>query len=338
MNNQITAPFSSLVYFRLIALWVICESVLGGIIHGFKLPVSGLIVGSSALICICLIALYVPTKGAIVKATIIVAIFKMMLSPQAPPTAYVAVFFQGIMGEILFLDRKKYAFGCIALCIIGLLESACQRIIIMTLVYGNGFWKVVNEFANTLIKSKEVNYSLYAVCFYVLIHIVTGIAVGRFTAGFPKKIAKWKENRNYFIAERESAKDTVTTPENKKKKRRKNGLLVIWIGLLLFYIYSSFIESTSTLSHSILQIIIRSAIILLTWYFVFSPLLIKWMKSLLVKQQGKFQQEIQMIVQLLPTTRYVLNQSWKLSSAKKGVNRIKLFCKITVVNILHHEA
>ena len=98
MNKQI--------YYRLIALWVLCEAMLGGIIHGLKIPVSGLFVGSSAVICICLIAWYVPQKGAIIKATIIVAIFKMMLSPQAPPPAYIAVFFQGLLGELLFFRNR----------------------------------------------------------------------------------------------------------------------------------------------------------------------------------------------------------------------------------------
>src|SRR3954468_19918714 len=97
-NNQ--------VYFRLIALWVVCEALLGGIIHGLKLPVSGLVVGSSAVICISLMAYYVPVRGSILKATIIVAVFKMMLSPQAPLPAYFAVFFQGLLGELLFLNRK----------------------------------------------------------------------------------------------------------------------------------------------------------------------------------------------------------------------------------------
>ena len=77
----------SVIYYRLITLWVLCEAMLGGVIHAAKIPVSGLIVGSCAVICICLIAFYHPTKGAIIKATIIVAIFKMMLSPQAPPLA-----------------------------------------------------------------------------------------------------------------------------------------------------------------------------------------------------------------------------------------------------------
>lgn len=75
MKGEPAIPLNKEVYYRLIALWVLCESILGGIIHGFKIPVSGLLVGSSAVICICLIAYYVPVKGAIIKATILVAIF-----------------------------------------------------------------------------------------------------------------------------------------------------------------------------------------------------------------------------------------------------------------------
>src|SRR5689334_22361641 len=99
----------SIVYYRLVALWVLNEAVFGGIIHGLKIPVSGLVVGSCAVICICLIAWYVPKKGAIIKAMVIVAIFKMMLSPQAPPPAYVALFFQGAMGELLFWNNSPIA-------------------------------------------------------------------------------------------------------------------------------------------------------------------------------------------------------------------------------------
>ena len=71
-KHPITAP-QSLIFYRLIALWALSEAMLGGIIHGLRIPVSGLIVGSCAVICICLIAWYVPKKGSILKATIIVA-------------------------------------------------------------------------------------------------------------------------------------------------------------------------------------------------------------------------------------------------------------------------
>src|SRR6186997_1280424 len=130
-------------YYRLIALWVLCEAMLGGIIHGLRIPVSGLVVGSCAVICICLIAHYIPSKGAILKATIIVAIFKMMLSPQAPPPAYIAVFFQGMLGELLFFNRRFFKLSCILLGIIALLESGLQRILVLTIVYGNDVWRVI---------------------------------------------------------------------------------------------------------------------------------------------------------------------------------------------------
>ena len=122
------------IYYRLIALWVLCEAMLGGIIHGLKIPVSGLIIGSCAVLCISLIAWYVPNKGAIIKATLVVAIFKMMLSPQAPPPAYIAVFFQGTLGELLFFrNRKFYSLSCIILALLALLESGLQRILVLTL-------------------------------------------------------------------------------------------------------------------------------------------------------------------------------------------------------------
>src|SRR6476661_2396295 len=102
--ENVGAAGNTQLYQRLIALWVICEALLGGIIHGFRIPISGLVVGSSAVICICLIAYHVPARGAILKATLIVAIFKMMLSPHSPLPAYFAVFFQGLLGELIFYN------------------------------------------------------------------------------------------------------------------------------------------------------------------------------------------------------------------------------------------
>ena len=180
------------IYYRLIALWVLCEAMLGGIIHGLKIPVSGLFVGSSAVICICLIAWYVPQRGAIIKATIIVAIFKMMLSPQAPPPAYIALFFQGFLGELLFFrNRKFYQVSCILFAVLSLLESGLQRILVLTIVYGNDLWKVINDFINGLTKQKiSTNYSLLIGTAYVSLHLLTGILVGLLASVLPKRIEK----------------------------------------------------------------------------------------------------------------------------------------------------
>src|SRR5215203_3359077 len=176
------------VYYRLIALWIFCEAVLGGIIHGLKLPVSGLIVGSCSVICICLIACYVPLRNAILKATIIVAIFKMMLSPHSPPTAYIAVFFQGLVGQLLFSTNGFYKVSCILLGVIALAESALQRILVMTIVFGNDLWKAMNETVSKLTgQAGATNYSLLFGVGYLLLHILVGFIVGLFAYKLTKK-------------------------------------------------------------------------------------------------------------------------------------------------------
>jgi nucleoside-triphosphatase THEP1 len=328
MNKQL--------YYRLIALWVLCEAMLGGIIHGLKIPVSGLIVGSCAVICICLIAWYVPAKGAILKATIIVAVFKMMLSPQAPLPAYIAVFFQGLMGELLFWNRRFFKLSCLLLAVFALVESGLQRILVLTIIYGNDLWKVINDFINGLTKQKTTtNYSLLIGGGYVLVHLITGLLVGWWASLLPERITKWsKEEGNKIIISNEVV---ATLPVlSKKKKRVKRGLLIIWIVLILLYIQSYFkIGSPLLPSHISLKILLRSFIIVLSWYFIIGPLLKKLLNYWLQKKKSKSQQDIQQVLQLLPATQQLIAQSWRRTSDKKRWKRITACCKLILVNALN---
>ena len=323
------------IYYRLVALWVLCEAMLGGIIHGFKIPVSGLVIGSCAIVCICLIAWYVPNKGAIIKATIIVAIFKMMLSPQAPPPAYIAVFFQGLLGEALFWNRKFYRVSCILLAVLGLLESGLQRILMLTIVYGNDLWKVVNNFINGLTKQKvSTNYSLWIGVGYAALHFITGILVGWWASLLPKRIEKWSKEETHSIVSDATA--TITLPAATKKKRRlKKGLFIIWILLIALYVQSYFKIGTPLLpSHISLKILLRSLIIVLGWIFIIGPLLTQLLHVWLRKKQTKWQQDVQEVLQLLPASQQLIAQSWKQSAGNKGWERISITSKMILVNAL----
>ena len=331
MNKQI--------YYRLIALWVLCEAMLGGIIHGFKIPVSGLVVGSCAIVCICLLAWYIPNKGAILKATIIVAIFKMMLSPQAPPPAYIAVFFQGLLGEALFWNRKFYRISCILLAVLGLLESGLQRILMLTIVYGNDLWKVVNNFFNGLTKQKQTtNYSLLIGGGYVALHFITGIIIGWWASLLPKRIEKWKTGNQYTIIIDNST--GISLPEKQKKKKGfKKLLFVIWLLLIALYVQSYFKIGTPVLpAHISLKILLRSLIIVLGWMFIIGPILTKLLHNWLKKKQSQSQQDIQQVLELLPATQQLIAKSWKLSSTDKGLKRIRTWSKIVLVNAMNSTA
>lgn len=327
------------IYYRLIALWVLCEAMLGGIIHGLKIPISGLFVGSSAVICICLIAWYVPKKGAIIKATIIVAIFKMMLSPQAPPPAYIAVFFQGFCGELLFSrNRKFYGISCIVFAILALLESSLQRILVLTIVYGNDLWKVINDFINGLTKQKtSTNYSLLIGSAYVFLHMLTGFLVGLWTSILPKRIEKWSRQKELFVELKED--ELATLPVTiKKRKRLKKGLFIAWIILIALYIQSYFKIGTPILPSNIaLKIVLRSFIIVLSWIFLIGPLLKQLLHHWLLKKKSGLQQEIKEVLQLLPATQQLITKSWQQSSGHKNWKRIKTTTKMVLTNALNTE-
>lgn len=339
MNKQEKSnPF---IYYRLIALWVLAEAMLGGIIHGFKIPVSGLVVGSCAVICICLIAWYVPKKGAILKATVIVAIFKMMLSPQAPPPAYVAVFFQGLMGELLFWNRRMFRLSCILFAVLALLESGFQRILMLTIIYGNDLWTAINDFLNKLIKQKTTttNYSLLLGGAYVLLHLIVGIFVGWWASLLPKRVEKWsKEPTGRFTVGSYHAYTPVPI-RSKRRKRLKKGLFIVWIILLGLFAQSYFGIGTPILPlHVSVRILLRSVAIVLTWYFVVGPLLKRLLHYWLQKKKSQSQPDVQRVLQLIPSTVQLVAQSWKatsdISPRKRGLARLIDAGKKILVNAL----
>jgi hypothetical protein len=323
------------IYYRLIALWVICEAMLGGIIHGLKLPVSGLIVGSSAVICICMIAYYYPVRGAIIKATVLVAIFKMMLSPQSPLPAYLAVFFQGLLGEAIFLNRKNFKVNCLLLATLALFESAVQRLLIMTILFGMEIWHAIDLFISGVTGQDSINrYSYYLAGIYVILHVGAGWLIGHYTAGLPEKIRNLPEK--YFI-DLNNVSEEVTNP-NKKNRALNRLFLLMWIITALIFIHA-FIDPVHPIipNNLILKLLFRSALIVLTWIVIINPILMNALRNWLEKKKYESGSDIKEISMLLPVTRYVFTESWNLASADKGIKRLLLFFRIVVYNSLRNE-
>ena len=334
MSATQTNTLNREVYYRLIALWVLCEAMLGGIIHGFKIPVSGLIVGSCSVICIGLIAYYFPAKGNIIKATIVVAIFKMMLSPQAPPAAYIAVFFQGVVGELVFFNRRFFKLSCLLLALLSLAESAVQRIAVLTLVYGTDLWKAIDDLINKLTHEKQtVSYSIIFISVYIAIHLIVGLLIGIWLGLLPKKIAGWQTV--YPVFKIEKAEESVTPNKVRRKKNIKTGILIVWSFLLIIYLQSVLKFGKPILpSHISLQIFIRSVLIILTWYLLLSPLLMQLLKNWLEKKKQRNQTTLTEILDLLPIMKQIIFRSWSLTENKKGLKRIFIFIRVVLINTL----
>jgi nucleoside-triphosphatase THEP1 len=314
-------------------MWVLCEAMLGGIIHGLRLPVSGLVVGGCAVICICLLAWFMPKKGSIIKATIIVAIFKMMLSPQAPFPAYIAVFFQGALAELLFWNRRYFRLACLLFAVIALFESGLQRILMLTIIYGNGLLKVVNSFFNGLVGGKHpANYSLAIGIAYVGLHIVAGIAIGILAGSLPRRLEQWRNDTGLRLAPQQAA---VISKQAKRKGRVKWLFIFIWVLILFFYLQSSLPLGEPLLPASLpLQILLRSILIVLGWIFIVGPVLKLLLHGWLAKKQNSSRREVNAILELLPATERIIRASWQQSSGYSGLKKIKTVVKKVLVNTL----
>ena len=108
MNQHLNQSYPVSVYYRLIALWATCEAFAGGIMHAAKVPFTGMIISSLAIICISLIAWHFPSKGFRIKGNDHCSNFKLMLSPFSTYRIHIAVFFQGLMGQLLLSNKNIF--------------------------------------------------------------------------------------------------------------------------------------------------------------------------------------------------------------------------------------
>ncbi|HKR07329.1 MAG TPA: hypothetical protein VJY62_22030, partial [Bacteroidia bacterium] len=176
---------------RITALWAFSEALLGGILHGLQIPFTGLILSAFAVVCMAALASSDQHRGKILKATLLVIIVKALLSPHTPVAAYLAVFLQGLFGELIFMIGIPYFIACLSLGIFALLQSAFQKLIILTIIFGVDFWKAMDEFLNSVTKQfgfENVSYSFYIVVIFVLLHFVAGIFTGIFAGKLPRTL------------------------------------------------------------------------------------------------------------------------------------------------------
>jgi hypothetical protein len=329
MNLQLP---DTIIYYRLTAMWVFCEAFLGGIIHGFHVPVSGLVIGSMACFIICMIAWYTPGKTNILKAMVIVAVFKMLLSPQSPPMAYVAVFFQGFAGQLL-VRKKNYVVSCLVFTVISLLESAIQRIFVLTVIYSNGFWNVLNDFFNRLFQNKiQHNYILFAAILYLFVHLATGFIIGMIAVRLPQKIIRKKEQPAVPIEEEQ----LLVTGNLKKRMRFRFLFYVIWVTCILFLVVPLFGFSAGwPLKTQVATIILRSILILLTWKLWISPFIKKHLHHWLLKKKTVAAKEVEAVMQILPWAKTAMLQSWRYGKNILFFRRIPAFFKQLMLHVLY---
>jgi hypothetical protein len=330
---------NELIIKRLTALWAFSEAAIGGILHVFKLPFKGIFIAGAAVIFISLIGFYSKNRGTILKSTFIVLIVKGIISPHASLTAFVAVLVQGVLGEFIFSQKKQYRYSPIIFGAIVLTLSAIQKILILTIVFGNTFWYSIDELAVVIYTmffpaetlSNLPSISLLIIFGYTFIHLASGLLVGILASRLPNKIGEITNGDKYSLLQNDHEQLEIFYKKQKKKSWWKKPSRIFILLIILIILFSTFFfnNSSSDGISDIFVMIIRGVTFLLIWYYFLSPLVRKLLHKILKRKKSKYLDEVEEIMEFFPAMKMIFSQSLNESKTHKGFKRITFFIERT---------
>ena len=322
---------------RLTALWALNESGLGGFLHIFNTPFTGLIVGGISILMISLIAYYSENNSkAILRALAIVLVVKMAVSPHSPIGAYVAVSFQGLMGALIFSGLGWKGLSIPILGLLTFLESALQKLLILTIIYGNGLWEAINLYGEWVQAKLQLfsdsSTTELLITTYLVTYGICGVLAGFFIRSILSTISRTHETE---IEWSHKLKDITPIQVSKRKSRK---FLIIWLSTMLIMVlgFTLFGDSGPGWQKG-LYVLIRSLLVLSLWYILVGPILVKFLRNYLQSKQSKYKEEVSQTLDILPYLTPVIKYSWQETQHLKGYMRFKLFIAQSITNCIYFK-
>jgi hypothetical protein len=228
----------------LTALWALGEAG-GGLLGMFKLPLSGLIVSSFAVLVVSLLCFYNKSASKpLLKAWLVVIMVKFAFHPLASPLAYFALTFEVLFVVFCFRFFEKRKVATLTAAVGCLLQSALMQLfLVQKKVMEYDFWHGANQFKMSHIADRFilniVQDSPFLMILYVALFLFVGFLTGWMAYHLPNNIAKESLNL-HRLAPLEAAKldpKKQARKERKKKSRNSYGLprMAIIFGLFLLF-------------------------------------------------------------------------------------------------------
>jgi hypothetical protein len=288
-----------------ILLWALGEAGLGGIIHALGLPITGLLVGGWAAVCLSMMALRGAKGADFLKALLQVLIIKAIASPHSPLPAYLAVGFQGLLASLLF-GQIRWGLAVPVFTILSMVESAVQKVISITLIFGMPFWDgvqaLIKKVGNITGMEATGQEGLWLAGGWIVLHGLFGLLVSIWIRALPGKMKRLPNDR--LTAE--------TLPVKSRKRNIALGIIVL-LAPMLVLLFLPFERAVYGL--------IRAWAALLLWFTLGSWLMSKltgWLKN---RKEGQ-SSEVQSLLGQLPHVRGMAVSAWKVSgNYRKGIGR-----------------
>lgn len=265
---------------------------------------------------------------------LIVLIIKGLVSPHSTPTAYIAVTFQAVTGALIYRNIPNLAFGSILFATLGLLESAFQRLLTLTILYGNPLWKAIDMWGNYVTARWNMvlplSTSKMLITSYVVTYFLSGIIVGWMIYRLLNMTRKkWNEPRYHILLNAENRRELFSSSGSKNKWKRWITFLLLMMLIILAYIL--FDEKNS---FSGLIAIARAILLLSLWFLFVGPWIMKRIQRYLDKKHQHLTSQISATMDVFPYLLWILDVTWKETSHLAGFQRVKTFVSDTFMYIL----
>lgn len=282
------------VVFRITALWAFSECALGGLMHAFKMPFTGIFVGGFAVLCVGLLAHVSGRRASVIlRATLLVILVKAIVSPHSPPQAHVAVAFQGVLGALMLGYVRPYAMAALLYGMLAIAESALQKLLMLYIFFGKPLFEAADLFVVDVLKKfglqSDVSWAWSAAGVYVGIYALWGAVLGYWIPKLPGLL----ERRAQRYAEVEEVAGADDLPSRRKPLWQKMALLA---GVLLFIAGTFLLTGVEKGGggQKALYAVVRTLAVLAAWLFLVRPLvqmlIQRWAKRKSAEEQGALQQ------------------------------------------------
>jgi hypothetical protein len=220
-------------------------------------------------------------------------------------------------------------------------QSALQRIIVLTIIFGKSLWESIDIFANYVIDQfhffgvgkSSFDISWWLISAYIIVHLIAGVLVGIFSSKIPGWVNEEMASGKDFSI---SINNQIKLDSIKRKRKRKGflkpgSILIILLAasiVVLTYVFPQFEDSQGKMA---IVMIVRSIVIMLIWYTIAGPLLRKLYNRYLSRKKNKYTVEVEQSVRIMPLLKAMVIHSWSTSKSQPGLKRFKRFITLLIV-------
>lgn len=339
MNPLSPSRIQSII-FRLTALWALNESGLGGFLHATNFPFAGLIVGSITIALISFIIYFSDKdKGILLNSLLLVMIIKLLLSPHAGLTAYFAVFFQVLCAYTFYRLLGIHLLSIIIVCILSFLETAFQQLLTLTLIGGLSFWNAIDVFIEKIgIQFLHIRFndaSLWIISIYFSIYVIFALL----TAFFIHSLFSQIRDSHFILRSSESIREYLNVPDLAQPSRKPRWIKYLLYATIILFVVFTFLyfNKDSFKDNFLVYYFLRTISVLLFWYYMLMPGVMKWIKKYLNKKMPAYQAKVDEIIEVFPKFKLIIYYAWSQSAAFKGFKRLRFFFTLTLLEIISYK-